>query len=68
MYPNKRVMLLAAAAILGSVIAGGVHARDFTIASWGGGFQDSQRKHFFKPFGDSKGARPRLRRRPVRDT
>jgi putative spermidine/putrescine transport system substrate-binding protein len=57
MYPNKRVVLLAAAAILGSVIASGVHARDFTIASWGGGFQDSQRKHFFKPFGDSKGIR-----------
>jgi len=25
------------------------------IASWGGGYQDAQRKHFFKPFGDANG-------------
>ena len=31
------------------------HARDFTIASWGGTFSDSQRKNFFTPFGQDKG-------------
>ena len=30
------------------------HARDFTIASWGGTFSDSQRKNFFAPFGQEK--------------
>ncbi|MDP6704799.1 MAG: ABC transporter substrate-binding protein [Alphaproteobacteria bacterium] len=46
---------VAAATLAAAVLAGSVEARDFTIASWGGGYQDSQRKHFFKPFGDSKG-------------
>ncbi len=48
---------IAAGALVGGTFAGAVQARDFTIASWGGGYQDSQRKHFFKPFGDSKGIR-----------
>jgi putative spermidine/putrescine transport system substrate-binding protein len=26
------------------------HARDFTVASWGGGLQDAQRQAFIKPF------------------
>ena len=53
---DRRPTLLALAALaLGMAFAGSAAARDFTIASWGGGYQDSQRKHFFKPFGDSKG-------------
>ncbi len=46
---------MVAATLAVTVLAGSVEARDFTISSWGGGYQDSQRKHFFKPFGDSKG-------------
>ena len=50
-------LVALATAVAGVTIAGGVQARDFTIASWGGGYQDSQRKHFFKPFADAKGIR-----------
>ena len=54
---NKRraTLLSLATAVAGMLIVSGAQARDFTIASWGGGYQDSQRKHFFKPFGDAKG-------------
>ena len=38
---------------LGSANVAG--ARDFTIASWGGTFSDSQRANFFTPFGQEKG-------------
>ncbi len=56
MTMSKTTLRLAVAAgLAGLMAAGAVQARDFTISSWGGGYQDSQRKHFFKPFGDSKG-------------
>ncbi len=51
----KMYMTAAAATLIAAAFAANASARDFTIASWGGGYQDSQRKHFFKPFGDSKG-------------
>ena len=52
---RRMTVMLLSAAVASVAIAGSAQARDFTIASWGGGYQDSQRKHFFKPFGDSKG-------------
>jgi putative spermidine/putrescine transport system substrate-binding protein len=51
----KKYIAAAAVTLAAAAFAGNAAARDFTIASWGGGYQDSQRKHFFKPFGDSKG-------------
>ena len=48
-----RVAVIAATA--SAVLAGSALARDFTIASWGGGYQDSQRKHFFEPFSKARG-------------
>lgn len=50
----KLLMKLAvgAAAV---VAVNAAQARDFTIASWGGGYQDAQRKAFFEPFADVKG-------------
>jgi putative spermidine/putrescine transport system substrate-binding protein len=35
--------------------AGAVEARDFTIAGWGGNYQDAQRAAYFEPFAQSKG-------------
>ena len=51
----KKYIAAAAVTLAAAAFAGNAAARDFTIASWGGGYQDSQRKHFFKPFGDSRG-------------
>ncbi len=43
---------LAAATGLGSVAAG---ARDLTVVSWGGTYQDAQREIYFKPFSEKLG-------------
>ncbi|MCH9670413.1 MAG: ABC transporter substrate-binding protein [Gammaproteobacteria bacterium] len=50
----RRTTTIAAASILIASGSGTVFARDFTIASWGGGYQDSQRKNFFKPFANDQ--------------
>lgn len=50
---RKYALGLAFLSILSA--AGAAQARDFTIASWGGSFSDSQRANFFKPFADEKG-------------
>lgn len=55
MQKFSKLSLAAVLAITVGAAAGVAEARDFTIASWGGGYQDSQRKHFFKPFADAKG-------------
>ncbi len=34
---------------------GGAHARDFTIATWGGGYTDAQRAVYFEPFAKETG-------------
>jgi len=57
MTVKGRVVTLALTAAVAATFAGEALARDFTIASWGGGYQDSQRKHFFKPFADAEGIR-----------
>ena len=46
---------LALTSILMTTFTGTVLAREFTIASWGGGYQDSQRKNFFTPFAKAQG-------------
>ncbi len=53
---SKRILTSALLGIAaGAVLAGTASARDFTIASWGGGYQDAQRKHFFTPFAKEQG-------------
>ncbi|MGE0724434.1 MAG: ABC transporter substrate-binding protein [Alphaproteobacteria bacterium] len=44
---------LIAAAVAGLLAAGGASARDLTVVSWGGAYQDAQREVYFKPFMDS---------------
>ena len=36
-----------------SALIGVAQARDFAIASWGGGLQDAQRQAYFKPFAEA---------------
>src|SRR3954470_16463130 len=38
--------------VLAAIVAvsGGVAARDLTVVSWGGAYQDAQREVYFKPF------------------
>src|SRR5688572_28497196 len=50
--------LIFGAAILATTSLPGVHsavARDLTVVSWGGNFQDAQREIFFKPFSATTG-------------
>jgi putative spermidine/putrescine transport system substrate-binding protein len=49
---SKFAIAAAIAGAVGAVIP--AQARDFTIASWGGNFQDAQRKYFFQPFGEQE--------------
>jgi len=47
----KSVSTIAALGLLSSVItASGASARDLTVVSWGGTYQDAQRKIYFEPF------------------
>ena len=48
---------LVAIAAAGAVLAGAAEARDFTIASWGGTYQDAQRKTYFDPFSKTEGVK-----------
>ena len=41
---------MAALAATAVVISGAVPARDLTVVSWGGAYQDAQRDVYFKPF------------------
>ena len=43
-----KTFLLAAAAF--AVVSGSAMARDLTVVSWGGAYQDAQKKVFFEPF------------------
>lgn len=48
----------AAAAALGSLIllaSAGAQARDLTVVSWGGSYQDAQKKIYFEPFSQKIG-------------
>jgi putative spermidine/putrescine transport system substrate-binding protein len=44
----RNPLLLAAAAAL--AVAGSASARDLTVVSWGGAYQDAQKKAYFEPF------------------
>ena len=56
MRTTVRTALAASLALAAAGFAsGGAEARDFTIASWGGAYQDGQRDIFFSPFAQSKG-------------
>ncbi|PLP59321.1 spermidine/putrescine ABC transporter substrate-binding protein [Mesorhizobium loti] len=41
------------ATVLGGLLAGTAAARDLTVVSWGGAYQDAQRKFMFGPFAGS---------------
>lgn len=49
------MLAVAAAAGALAILSAPVAARDFTIASWGGNYQDAQREVYFKPFAESQG-------------
>jgi putative spermidine/putrescine transport system substrate-binding protein len=48
--------LLLGAALLGAM-AGGAEARDLTVTSWGGNYQDAQREVYFEPFSKKTGTK-----------
>lgn len=52
-----RHLLLASGIALGTALAGvaSASARDLTVVSWGGNYQDAQRKIYFKPFSEKTG-------------
>lgn len=45
----------AAAAVAALVVAGPAAARDLTVVSWGGAYQDAQREVYFDPFQEETG-------------
>ncbi len=52
---KKAALLGAALATVASLSAMPAAARDLTVASWGGNYQDAQREIYFKPFSDKIG-------------
>jgi putative spermidine/putrescine transport system substrate-binding protein len=48
----SKLLLTSSALFLAAQIA---QARDFTIAGWGGNYQDAQRQAYFQPFANAKG-------------
>lgn len=56
MYSRVRLgVTLASAITLSIVFSGTVAARDLTVTSWGGTYQDAQRNIYFKPFATTMG-------------
>ena len=51
----KSGILAAAAVVLSASLVAPVFARDLTVVSWGGNYQDAQRKIYFKPFSEKTG-------------
>jgi len=45
--------IIAATVLAGSIVS--ASARDLTVSSWGGTYQDAQREIYFKPFADKSG-------------
>ena len=50
MTRTRRLWCGIAAAAMAVTAAAQVQARDLTVTSWGGSYQDAQRKVFFEPF------------------
>ena len=58
MNQTRHEFTLRAAVVLGAglaICAGPASARDLTVVSWGGTFQDAQREIFFKPYAAETG-------------
>ncbi|AGA09146.1 ABC transporter substrate-binding protein [Sinorhizobium meliloti] len=51
----KSGVLVAAVAVLSASLAATAFARDLTVVSWGGNYQDAQRDIYFKPFAEKSG-------------
>ena len=51
----KSGILAAAAVVLSASLAAPSFARDLTVVSWGGNYQDAQRNIYFKPFSEKLG-------------
>lgn len=51
----KSSLTTAAALLLSVSIAAPAFARDLTVVSWGGSYQDAQRNIYFKPFAEKTG-------------
>ena len=51
----KSLSLGLGAAALSLLLAGPAQARDLTVTSWGGAYQDAQRDIYFKPFTEKTG-------------
>jgi putative spermidine/putrescine transport system substrate-binding protein len=47
---QARSWKFGALALCALALAGGAAARDLTVVSWGGAYQDAQREAYFKPF------------------
>ena len=53
-FPYFKPLAVAAATLM---LCGAAHARDLTIASWGGAYQDAQRTVIFTPFAEAEGVK-----------
>ncbi len=51
----RAALKVLAATALGIASVGAVEARDLTVVSWGGSYQDAQRTIFFEPFAEKIG-------------
>lgn len=52
------ISMLGKAGLAAGLVLSGLHgaaARDLTVVSWGGNYQDAQRKIYFKPFSEKTG-------------
>jgi putative spermidine/putrescine transport system substrate-binding protein len=47
---KKLIAVLGAGLLAGSALAGAARADELTITSWGGAYQDSQKKAYFEPY------------------
>ncbi|MDH6233520.1 putative spermidine/putrescine transport system substrate-binding protein [Mesorhizobium soli] len=52
---KRTISTIGAAALALSLAAGAAAARDLTIVSWGGNYQDAQKKIYFEPFAKKLG-------------
>jgi putative spermidine/putrescine transport system substrate-binding protein len=57
MFRNHLGPACAALALLAAALSAPAHARDLTVVSWGGAYQDAQRKIFFEPFMAAEGTK-----------
>ncbi|KAA0972074.1 ABC transporter substrate-binding protein [Aureimonas fodinaquatilis] len=51
----KKLTLCALGGLIASALVSTASARDLTVVSWGGNYQDAQREIYFKPFAEKTG-------------